>query len=92
MNSNLIYDIGMNNGDDTTFYLSLGYRVIAVEAAPNLADKAAVRFKSFIEDNKLEILNIGISDIDGSMPFYINKHDSGWSSFNMDLGMRGGSG
>lgn len=92
MNSDLIYDIGMNNGDDTAFYLSLGYKVIAVEAAPNLVDIAAKRFKSFIEENKLQILNIGISDSEGSMPFYINKHDSGWSSFDMNLGRRGGSG
>lgn len=92
MNSHLIYDIGMNNGDDTAYYLSLGYKVIAVEAAPNLADAASERFKSFIEENKLQILNIGISECEGSMPFYINKYDSGWNSFDLNLGSRGGSG
>ena len=28
----LIYDVGMNNGDDTAYYLHKGFRVVAVEA------------------------------------------------------------
>ena len=33
---NLVFDIGLNNGDDTAYYLHLGYRVIGVEANPLL--------------------------------------------------------
>ena len=29
----LIYDVGMHNGDDTAYYLHRGFRVIAVEAS-----------------------------------------------------------
>ena len=31
MNSELIYDVGVNDGADTAFYLSLGYRVMGIE-------------------------------------------------------------
>jgi len=34
--NDLVYDVGMNNGDDTAYYLSLGFRVIAIEANPEL--------------------------------------------------------
>ena len=50
MKRNLVYDIGMNNGDDTAYYLSLGYKVIAVEAVPDLVDAATERFKFFIAE------------------------------------------
>ena len=33
----LIFDIGMNNGNDTDFYLAKGFHVVAVEANPFLA-------------------------------------------------------
>lgn len=92
MDNNLIYDIGMNNGDDTAYYLSLGYRVVAVEAAADLVKRSQNRFKDYIEDNKLKILNLGIAERDGYMDFYINKYDSGWSSFHLNLANRGGAG
>ena len=33
---NLIFDIGFHKGEDTLFYLLKGYRVIAVDADPDL--------------------------------------------------------
>jgi len=35
----IIYDVGMNNGDDCEYYLTKGYRVVAVEANPALASE-----------------------------------------------------
>jgi hypothetical protein len=32
----LIYDVGMNNADDTAYYLWRGSRVLAIEANPEL--------------------------------------------------------
>ena len=32
----LIYDVGMHKGEDTEFYLRKGFRVIAIEADPDL--------------------------------------------------------
>ena len=36
MTADLIYDVGMHNGADTAFYLAKGFRVVAVEANPEL--------------------------------------------------------
>jgi 16S rRNA A1518/A1519 N6-dimethyltransferase RsmA/KsgA/DIM1 with predicted DNA glycosylase/AP lyase activity len=60
--NDLVYDIGMNNGDDTAFYLACGFRVVAVDADPHLAALAAKRFKAELEAGRLTILNVGIAD------------------------------
>jgi hypothetical protein len=39
MNQALVFDIGLHNGDDTSYYLDLGYRVVGVEANPLLASR-----------------------------------------------------
>jgi hypothetical protein len=39
----------MNNGDDTTYYLWRGFRVLAIEANPVLAANAAMRFTGEID-------------------------------------------
>jgi FkbM family methyltransferase len=91
MNSNLIYDIGMHNGDDTAYYLSLGYEVIAVEASPDLVKLGYERFKKDIINKKLEILNVGIASTDGYLDFYLNKINSVWNSFDKEIGTREGA-
>src|SRR5438477_11342670 len=80
----------MHNGDDTAYYLSLGYKVIAVDASPELVAKAEARFKSDIKKNNLEILNIGIDSKEGFLDFYLNKTDSVWNSFNKTIAAAGG--
>ena len=40
MVNNLIFDIGMHTGEDTRFYLNIGYDVIAIEANPFLVEEA----------------------------------------------------
>ena len=53
----LVYDIGMGDGDDSLFYLLKGFRVVAVEADPSLCDAARVRLRAFIEKGQLTIVN-----------------------------------
>ena len=45
MDRSLVYDVGMNNGDDTAYYLHLGYRVVAIDADPTLIERAKLRFE-----------------------------------------------
>jgi len=92
MVNNLVYDVGMNNGDDTKYYLHLGYNVIAIDASPDLVDRAKVTFENEIKENRLEIINIGIASEEGVLDFYLNKHHSAWNSFDFNIGSRGGSG
>jgi FkbM family methyltransferase len=78
----LIYDVGMNNGDDTAYYLWLGFRVVAIEANPFLVEHAKARFACDMASGRLTILNVGIADREGQLPFWICQTNSRWSSFN----------
>jgi FkbM family methyltransferase len=87
----LIYDVGMHNGDDTAFYLHQGYRVLAIEADPHLVSKARERFASAIQTRRLTILNIGIAEESGAKTFWICDSVSVWSSFKEKIASRSGS-
>ena len=77
----LIYDVGMNNGDDTAYYLSLGFRVVAIDANPELVERAKARFANEIASQRLIILNVGIADQRGSFP-------SGFADARSRIGVR----
>lgn len=81
----LIFDIGMNNGDDTAYYLYSGFRVVAVEADPTLVEEAKKRFASHMDSGRLEILNVGIGPEETTVPFWICEGKSEWNSFNRDV-------
>lgn len=70
MNSDLVYDVGGFDGADTAYYLSLGYRVLCVEATPTLAESLRLRFKNEIESGRCEVLNVAVGAQDGFLPFY----------------------
>jgi FkbM family methyltransferase len=78
----LIYDVGMNNGDDTAYYLSLGLRTVAIEANPELVRQAKSRFAKELALGRLIILNVGIANREGHLPFWICETNSRWSSFD----------
>ena len=79
----LIFDIGFHVGNDTAYYLSRGYRVVAVEANPSLADEGRRRFNAEIASGHLTILNVAMSPTSGAIiPFYINDIYSAKSSLD----------
>lgn len=51
----LIFDIGMNDGSDTEYYLSKGFHVVAVEASPPLIEAARAKFASEIAVGQLAL-------------------------------------
>jgi FkbM family methyltransferase len=77
----LAYDVGMNNGDDCEYYLAKGYRVVAVEANPQLCKLASARFKPEIDEKRLLVLNIGVGAKAGRLPFYVHRYNSVLSTF-----------
>jgi FkbM family methyltransferase len=83
--SDLIYDVGMHNGDDTAFYLHRGFRVIAIEANSKLADLGKRRFSSEIDSGRLTILNVGVAERAGIGTFWICDDLTVWSSFEEKL-------
>ena len=88
MIDDLIYDVGMNNGDDTAYYLHKGFRVLAIEANPILTEAAQARFHTEIAQGRLTILAVGIAEQEGEATFWINDEVSEFSSFLQSSGCR----
>ena len=70
-----IYDFGMNNGDDVEYYLLKGARVVGVEANEALCEQVRRRFSADIEDGRLTVLNVALSEQESAEPisFYLHK-------------------
>jgi 16S rRNA A1518/A1519 N6-dimethyltransferase RsmA/KsgA/DIM1 with predicted DNA glycosylase/AP lyase activity len=60
---NLIFDIGLHQGEDTEFYLEKGFEVVAFEADPVLADQCRRKFSDQIADQRLVIVEGAIVDV-----------------------------
>jgi FkbM family methyltransferase len=87
----LVIDVGMNNGDDSAYYLASGCRVVGIEANPALAEQAAVRLRSHIERGDMTILNVAIAESDAVLPFWICDDHHEWSSFDRSVASRDGA-
>jgi FkbM family methyltransferase len=86
--SELVFDIGMHKGDDTAYYLSRGYRVVAVEANPSLCASARERFTQEIAAGQLSVRNVGIAETRGEMDFWVSS-ETEWSSFHAEDATKG---
>ena len=71
----IIYDFGMNNGDDVAYYLTKADLVVAVEANTALCKGAECRFADEIAAGRLVILNVALSEktSDVAQPFYVHR-------------------
>ena len=76
----LVYDVGAHKGEDSEFYLKLGYRVVAVEAYPDLAQRLQERFREEIAQGRMVVVNKAIADKPGEVTFYINREVTDWST------------
>jgi FkbM family methyltransferase len=91
MNKNLIYDVGVHDGSDSAYYLSLGYRVVGIEASPVMIDLLKERFIREMATGQFILLNIGLAVAAGRMDFWICDDVSPWSSFNHSIASRKGA-
>jgi len=89
--SRLIFDLGMNNGDDTACYLRRGFNVVALEANPALCDAAQRRFHAETDEGRLTILNAAIWNKQGDATFYVNLDNDHWSSLDAGWAARDSS-
>lgn len=87
----LIFDIGVNHGEDTAFYLAKGFRVVGVEANPIIHASLRETFGEEIATGQLTLLNVGLAAELGSATFYVNDDNDHWSSFVEAYGTRNGS-
>jgi FkbM family methyltransferase len=91
MNNDLIYDVGVHEGSDSAYYLSLGYRVVGIEASPVMVDLLRKRFSREMAIGQFTLLNIGLAAAVGQMDFWICDDVSAWSSFNRTIASRKGA-
>lgn len=71
----VIYDFGMNNGDNIDYYLLKGAKVIGVEANSALCEEVRKRFANEIDEGRLVVLNCALvdSETDQTVTFYLHK-------------------
>jgi len=82
VNRKTVYDVGLHKGEDTAYYLHRGYRVVAIEADPDLFLFCKEKFREFIEIGALTIIHGAVIDDDTqkSIKFYKNIKESVWGT------------
>jgi len=90
MDNNLIFDLGFHTGTDTQFYLGKEFRVIALEANPDLVARGKKVFRKEIDSGQLVIVNCALSAKKGPISFFINDQKDDWSSTDKDWAEKGG--
>ncbi len=88
MNQDLIFDVGMHNGDDTAYYLSRGFRVVAIEANPRLIAAAESRFADAISAGRLRLYHRAVCLQEGPVTLWVNTQQSEHSSINPEMASR----
>lgn len=89
----LIYDVGLHKGEDTAYYLALGYRVVAFEANSELVEHCRRRFGEEMAEGRLRIIHGAIDDSGAQrVTFYRHPNtvwgttDRAWADRNRWLG------
>jgi len=76
---NLVFDVGANIGDLSQIFSDLGAYVIAIEPQSYCVEILEKRFKA---NGNVKILEMGVSDLVGSAPFYISQNYHTTSTFS----------
>jgi FkbM family methyltransferase len=81
----LVYDVGMHKGEDSVFYLAKGFRVVGIEADPDLARHCRERFETEIERGRMTIVEGAIVDprhpaSAHTVRFFKNDENSVWGT------------
>ena len=84
----MIYDLGVNHGEDSAFYLEKGFKVIGFEANPDIYQVVRTNLSAFIESGQYILLNQGVWHEATTLTFYQNLDNHHWSSFDKVYGCR----
>lgn len=89
--SDLVFDLGMNDGTDTAAYLAQGYRVVAVEPNIDLCERAHARFRREIEADRCIVVYAAVGAEEGFSSFWLNLEDDHLSSTSQRWAARNGA-
>jgi FkbM family methyltransferase len=90
----LVYDVGLHKGEDASYYLAKGYRVVGFEANPELAEFCRSRFRSESASGQFSLIE-GAIDASGSATVRFYRHptvsvfgttDADWVRRNSRIG------
>lgn len=87
----LIFDVGVCNGDDSAYYLHKGFKVVGVEANPLLIPRLQERFAAEIGDGRYHLMAMGIAAAEGQAEFWVCDDRPEWSSFDRSIASRNGA-
>lgn len=83
MTADLIYDVGLHKGEDSAFYLKLGFKVLGIEANPELVQHCQARFRNQIASGQLRIVEGAIApEFEGPAITFYRSSDSVLSTIN----------
>lgn len=89
INDKLIFDIGAYQLDSTKQYLNNGYKIIALDANPEMIEIINNNFKTFIENGKLIVIDKALHDTDNNeIKFYIQNNEKVWCSIYKGIAER----
>ncbi|MCE9601088.1 MAG: FkbM family methyltransferase [Gemmatimonadetes bacterium] len=92
--ADLIYDIGAHRGEDAEFYLRKGFRVVAIEADPDLALACRRRLREFLDAGRLTIIEGAIVEPHAlaagqrTVRFYKNDANPVWGTVRAEWAER----
>lgn len=91
--NDLVYDVGLYDGQDTAFYLGRGYRVVAVDANPRFIESARQAFRREIQDGRLTLVHGAIvpPGEPETVTLYLSDHPD-WTSVRPEIAGRDGVG
>jgi FkbM family methyltransferase len=84
----LIFDVGAHMGEDTDFYLRKGFSVVAIEAVPKFCNDLKARFSEYVAQDRLLVVNMAVSNVGGTVEFYLDEKNSVWGTMNLDWVLR----
>lgn len=88
---NTIFDLGFYDGEDSTRYLEAGFCVVAVEADPDLVQRAMGTHLNWITSGRLRMVNSAVAPSNSTetwKTFYRNACTKEWNSFMWTVGCR----
>jgi FkbM family methyltransferase len=84
----LIFDLGLHKGFDAEFYLKKGFRVVGLEAVPELARASAERLSPF--GDQFTLVNKALYDVpDSQVSFYTVPDKDDWGSLDINVAQKG---
>ncbi|HXG08412.1 MAG TPA: FkbM family methyltransferase [Gemmataceae bacterium] len=87
MDTDLIIDVGLHQGEDTGFYLHRGYRVVAVDADERLIARARQVYADAVRRGRLHLVHCAVADTAGEVAFHLSGQTL-WNSLRPEVSAR----